>query len=285
MIKKNHNNTKNKEIVKTKIMGILNVTPDSFYDGGKYNKTELAIKHAEEMIEEGADIIDIGGESTRPWAVPISPEEEKERVLPVISELRKINKDIPISIDTYKSEVAEEAIDMGATIVNDVSGLQFDKNMPEVISKKNVSVIIMHIKGTPRDMQINPTYEDVVKEIKEFLKERIEYATENGINKRNIFIDPGIGFGKTTEHNLEILKRLKEFKELGFPVVLGTSRKSFIGRILGTEENPIPPEERLEGSIATYVWAVIQGVDILRVHDVKQTKMALKVIDRIINSK
>ena len=271
--------------MKTKIMGILNVTPDSFYDGGKYNKTELAIKHAEEMIEEGADIIDIGGESTRPGAEPISIEEEKKRVLPVISELRKRNKDIKISVDTYKSEVAEEAIDMGATIVNDVSGLQFDKNMPEVISKKNVSVIIMHIKGTPRDMQINPTYEDVVKEIKEFLKERIEYATENGINKRNIFIDPGIGFGKTTEHNLEILKRLKEFKELGFPVVLGTSRKSFIGRILGTEENPIPPEERLEGSIATYVWAVIQGVDILRVHDVKQTKMALKVIDRIINSK
>ncbi len=269
--------------MKTKIMGILNVTPDSFYNGGKYNTTELAIKHAEKMIEEGADIIDIGGESTRPGADPVSIEEEKKRVLPVISELKRRNKDIIISVDTYKSEIAEKAIGLGASIVNDISGFQFDKNMAKVVSKKNVSLIIMHIKGTPKNMQENPIYTNVVEEIKNFFKEKIKYALDNGIKKEKILLDPGIGFGKTTEHNIQILKNIKSFKELGFPLVIGTSRKSFIGRILGNEENPLGPEERLEGSIATYVWSTIQGVDILRVHDVKQTKRALKVIERILN--
>jgi len=270
------------------VMGILNVTPDSFYDGGKYNVLDKAIMHIEEMIEDGADIIDIGGESTRPGSVPVETEEEIKRVIPVIDlaikKIKKIsNGEVIISIDTYKSDVAKAAIDKGALIVNDISGLRFDKNMIDVVAKSNVSVIIMHMKGTPQNMQNNPTYDNVVIEIKNYFQERISYLSSKGILKDNIILDPGIGFGKTVKHNLQILSQIKEFHTFGLPILLGTSRKSFIGKILGSESNPLKPEERLEGSIATYIWAVLNGIKILRVHDVKETKRALKVIESIMD--
>lgn len=262
---------------KTEIMGILNVTPDSFSDGGKYFDFKKAVAHAEEMITEGADILDIGGESTRPGAEEVPVEEQLRRVIPVIENLVKKIK-IPISIDTYKSEVARKALDSGARMVNDISGLRFDPQMVGVISRYQVPLIIMHMKGTPRNMQDNPQYTDVVEEIYDFFLERINFALNSGIRKENIYLDPGIGFGKTVEHNLEILNRLSEFHSLGYPLVLGTSRKSFIGKILDTSVN-----ERLEGSIATYVLALAQGVKILRVHDVKETKRAIKVTEAILN--
>ncbi|MDI6641182.1 MAG: dihydropteroate synthase, partial [Elusimicrobiota bacterium] len=196
---------------KTLIMGILNVTPDSFYDGGEYTAVNNALKHVEKMVKDGADIIDVGGESTRPGSEPITLQEELKRVIPVIVEIAK-RFSVPISVDTYKSEVAKAALDSGATMVNDISGLNFDNKMVDVVSGKKVHVIIMHIKGTPKNMQDNPQYENVVKEIKEFFQTQIEYALKHGVKKEQIFIDPGIGFGKTTEHNLQILRNIQEFK-------------------------------------------------------------------------
>lgn len=260
---------------KVEIMGILNVTPDSFSDGGKYFAPEKAIVYAEKMAEEGADIIDVGGESTRPGAESVPLEEELKRVIPVISELAKRVK-VRISIDTYKSEVARQALDCGARMVNEISSLRFDPQMVEILSKYKVPVIIMHMLGTPRNMQDNPRYEDVVGEIFSFFEERIEFASQNGIKKENIYLDPGIGFGKSVEHNLEILRRIGEFHSLGYPLVLGTSRKSFLGKILDADVG-----ERLEGSIATYIWAVLQKVKVLRVHDVRETKRAVKVVEAI----
>jgi len=266
---------------KTLIMGILNVTPDSFADGGKYYTFDKATARAEKMVSEGTDIIDIGGESTRPGAEPVPLEEELKRVIPVISELAKKIK-VKISIDTYKSEVARQALDKGASLVNEISGLRFDPQMVEVISKYGVPVIIMHMQGTPRNMQENPYYEDVVKDIYSFFEERINFALENGIKKENIYLDPGIGFGKTVEHNLQILRRINEFHSLGYPLVLGTSRKSFIGKSLDSSGQGLPVEERLEGSIASYVWAIIHRIRILRVHDVKEALRAVKVTEAIV---
>ncbi|MCL6471300.1 MAG: dihydropteroate synthase [Firmicutes bacterium] len=259
---------------KTHIMGVLNVTPDSFSDAGRFFERDIAIAHARQMVSDGADIIDIGGESTRPGAEPVSLEEELNRTIPVIEALAgKI--DIPISIDTYKPEVAKMALDAGASIINDISGLR-NEGMIKVAVEHNVPVIIMHMKGTPRDMQLNPSYEDVVAEICDWLDRQAEKAVESGLDRNKILIDPGIGFGKTMEHNLQIINRLAEFKSLGYPIVLGTSRKAFIGKILD-----LGPEERVEGTIASVVYGITQGANIVRVHDVINVARACKVADAI----
>lgn len=261
---------------RTHIMGILNITPDSFSDGNRYFDIENAVKRAIEMKSEGADIIDVGGESTRPGSEPVPLEEELRRVIPVIKELSKILS-VPISIDTYKSRVAMAAIEAGASIVNDISGLGFDPEMKKVVRDYRVPVVIMHIKGTPKDMQKNPVYESVVDEIIEYLRERIILALESGINENMIIIDPGIGFGKTPEHNLEILRRLHEFTLLEKPILIGLSRKSFIGKIL----NDAPPLERLEGTLSAIAISVFNGANIVRVHDVKETIRVIRVADSI----
>jgi len=261
---------------KTYIMGILNITNDSFYDGGKYISVDKAVKHALKMADEGADIIDIGGESTRPGAEPISVDEELKRVIPVIENLSK-KLSIPISIDTYKAKVAEEAINAGATIINDISGLRFDPLMPEVAGKYKVPVIVMHIKGTPKDMQKNPQYDALIPEITEYLRGSIVLAKQAGVDENMIIIDPGIGFGKLLEHNLQIIKNLKEFTQLGKPILIGVSRKSFIGKIL----NEASPSERLEGTASSVAISVINGANIIRVHDVGFMSKVVKVADAI----
>ncbi len=261
---------------RTLIMGILNVTPDSFYDGGRYNLTDKALKRAEEILQEGADFIDIGGESTRPGSEPITLEEEMDRVLPVIEKLKGFP--IPISIDTYKSKIAEEALKLGATIINDISGLTFDQRMVEVAAKYNSYVVIMHIKGTPKTMQMNPEYQDVVGEIKEFLEKQIDYAVNSGLERAKLIIDPGIGFGKKLEHNLEILKEIDEFKTLRVPIMIGHSRKSMIGHLLDNK----PPEERLFGTLAISAYLIQNRIDILRVHDVRPNVELRKVLEAII---
>jgi len=264
---------------KTLIMGILNVTPDSFYDGGKYDVMEKAIERAYEMEKEGADIIDIGGESTRPGADAVPIEEEMKRVIPVIEEIADKIK-IPISIDTYKARVAEMAIEKGAGMVNDITALRGDEKMAKVIAEYNVPVCIMHMKGTPKTMQKNVHYKDVMKDIIKFLHQQAKYAISQGIEEENIILDPGIGFGKRTgniEDNCEIIARLKELKSLGFPVLVGISRKTFIGNICNA-----PPEERLEGSLGAEAIAIANGADILRVHDIKEAKRMTLVVNKIL---
>jgi len=253
------------------IMGILNVTPDSFFDGGSYYPRERAIDHALEMAEGGADIIDVGGESTRPGSEPTSLGEELDRVLPVIEGIRK-RSSIPLSIDTYKAAVARAAIASGADMVNDISSLSFDEGMAGVVAASGVPVVIQHIKGTPRDMQKNPSYQDVTGEIKEFFIERIAYARSCGIDEDDIIIDPGIGFGKRVSDNLTIIRELGRLKELGRPLLIGTSMKSFIGRIMGTDV----PAERAEGTLASVAISLWNGADMVRVHDVARTKKVVK---------
>lgn len=271
---------KNKQLLKNRplIMGILNVTPDSFFDGGKYVNTESAIKRGLEMIEEGADIIDVGGESTRPFSEPVSTEDELKRVIPVIEGIRS-RSDILISIDTYKARVAYEAIHAGADMVNDISGLGFDNEMAETIAKSDAFVVIMHIKGTPQNMQINPAYMDVIGEIKAYFKERIGFALSSGIKREKIIVDPGIGFGKRVEDNLRIIKELHRFKELGAPVLIGTSMKSFIGHVTDS-----PLLERVEGTLASIAISVWNGADIVRVHDVKKALKVIKFVDAVMKS-
>ncbi|NWF98031.1 MAG: dihydropteroate synthase [Nitrospirae bacterium] len=261
---------------RTCIMGILNVTPDSFSDGGLYFEKSLAIERAKQMVEDGADIIDIGGESTRPGAEPVSLDEELNRTIPVIEALAKEIK-VPISIDTYKSVVAEKALNAGASIVNDISGLRFDPEMAKIVAKYKVPVVIMHIKGTPRNMQKEPFYENLIAEIKQYIEDSINIALNTGIDKDKIIIDPGIGFGKTFEHNLEIIHRLSEFSTFGKPVLIGLSRKAFIGKIL----NNASPLERVEGTAAAVAISIMNGANIIRVHDVKQMTMVAKVADAI----
>ena len=251
-------------------IGILNVTPDSFSDGGKYLNLKSALNRAKELLEEGAEIIDVGGESTRPFSDPVPEEEELKRVIPVIKTIKKEFPDSIISVDTYKSKVAEEALKAGANIVNDISALRFDSNMVEVIKDFNCPIIIMHMQGNPKTMQINPTYKDVVKEVKEFLQKRIEFLVEKGIPFENIIIDPGIGFGKTFKHNLQILKNLESFQELNRPILIGHSRKSFIGEIINK-----PPFQRDGGTIGISLFAYLKGVHFLRVHKVDLNKDAL----------
>jgi dihydropteroate synthase len=268
----------------TIIMGTLNVTPNSFSDGGKYFTLDNAVKHALKMEKDGADIIDIGGESTRPGSTSVSLSTELSRVIPVIEKLSpKIS--IPISIDTYKSEVAKKTLDLGASMVNDITALCTDKKLVDIVADYNVPICIMHMKGRPSDMQVNPCYDDVIQEIKSFLMERIDYAVDSGIKKRNIIVDPGLGFGKRTgdgvEDNCEILRRLSELKELGCPILVGASRKTFIGNICGGEKQ-LPVYDRLEGSLAAAVVAVMNGADIVRVHDVNETRRVVDFVDCII---
>ena len=261
---------------KTYIMGILNTTPDSFSDGGTHMTVDAAVEHAWRLVEEGADIIDIGGESTRPGASPAPPAEEIRRVIPVIEALGQ-DFPVPVSVDTYKSEVAEAAIAAGAHMINDISALTIDPRLGGIVAGAKVPIVLMHMKGRPRDMQENPEYESVVSEVTGFLRTSVARAKEYGISGENIIIDPGIGFGKTVAHNLELLRRLKELKSLGCPILLGTSRKSFIGRTLG-----LPVEDRVEGTAATIALGIASGVDIVRVHDVKYMARVARMTDAIV---
>ncbi|MBK5099637.1 MAG: dihydropteroate synthase [Desulfobacteraceae bacterium] len=260
---------------RTHIMGILNVTPDSFSDGDQYFETEKAIEHALAMARDGADIIDVGGESTRPYSGRVSANQEIDRVIPVIDALRK-EITIPISIDTYKSEVALEALNHGASIVNDISALRVDTNMASVAARAGVPVILMHIKGTPENMQVNPTYEDLITEIIGFLKDGIGRSKAAGIREELILVDPGIGFGKTFDHNLMIIKELSRFAALQRPILLGTSNKAFIGHILDKEAH-----ERDTGTMATIAAGVMNGAHIVRVHNVKKALETVRMIDAI----
>ena len=259
---------------KCHVMGILNVTPDSFYDGGLHFDLADTQKRVEAMVKEGVEIIDIGGESTRPGSKPVTIDEELDRVIPAIKYIAK-NYDIPISIDTQKSEVAKKAVEAGAHIINDVGGLR-NEDMISVASEMNVPVIMMHMQGTPENMQKNPQYGDVVEDIKEWLEERINAAEKAGIKRSNVIVDPGIGFGKNLKHNLELLGRINEFKGMAGGVLLGASRKSFIAMMTGNEEG-----DRLTGSLSAAIMGVTGGVDILRVHDVKETLSAVKAVNNL----
>jgi dihydropteroate synthase len=259
---------------KTFVMGILNVTPDSFSDGGRFFNADAAIEHARKMVKDGADIIDVGGESTRPGSQSITAEEELKRVLPVIKEVSKM--DVIVSIDSYKPEVAFKAVEAGALMLNDVYALR-SRGMAEFAASQSIPVVLMHMQGSPKNMQENPQYKDVVDEINQFFGERISFAVDNGIRRENIILDPGIGFGKKLEHNLEIIRRLGEFKKHGCPLMVGPSRKSFIGQILD-----LPSSERLEGTLAAVSACVLNGADIVRVHDVKEAVRAVKVADAIV---
>ena len=260
---------------RTHVMGILNVTPDSFSDGGRYLEREKAIEHGIAMARDGADIIDVGGESTRPYSKKISIDEEMERVIPVIEALSQ-ESNIPICIDTYKSEIAKVAMQAGASMINDISAFRFDPDLISVVQESGVPVILMHMKGTPDNMQDNPTYDDLIGEILDFLNSAVDRALSGEINKDMIIIDPGIGFGKTFDHNLEIIKTLTKFHSLGRPILLGTSRKAFIGHILDREVH-----DRDTGTMATIAAGVMNGAHIIRVHDVKKGVETVKVIDAI----
>jgi dihydropteroate synthase len=261
------------------IMGVLNVTPDSFYDGGSFFSSNQAIDHALRMIEEGADIIDVGGESTRPGSLPTPLDEELKRVVPVIEGIRRLST-VPLSVDTYKAAVAAAAIAAGVDWVNDISALSFDDHMADVVAASGVPVVMQHIRGTPRDMQMNPSYEDVTGEIREFFVQRIAFAKGRGIDEDNIVIDPGIGFGKRLQDNLAIIRELGRLKELGRPLLIGTSMKSFIGRIMGTDS----VAERSEGTLASVAISLWNGADMVRVHDVARTKKVVMFMKALMNS-
>lgn len=259
----------------THIMGIMNLTPDSFSGNGLLRDTDVA-GYAQRLVDEGADILDIGGESSRPGARPVSLKEELQRVIPAIKRIRKKVK-IPISVDTYKAEVARQALDSGANIINDITALSGDSQMVRIIKHYRCGLVLMHMKGRPRGMQRNPRYGDLLDEIINYLRKAIDTAQDSGIDFEKIIVDPGIGFGKTLEHNLRIIQSLAQLKILGRPILLGTSRKSFIGKITGS-----PVTERLSGSLSSNCLSVINGARILRVHDVKETKQALSVLDSIL---
>lgn len=259
----------------TLIMGILNVTPDSFSDGGMYYNATQAVEFALQMEEEGADIIDVGGESTRPGAKTVELQKECDRILPVIEGIRT-KSDILISIDTYKSEVARQSIATGAGMVNDISGMTFDPNMVDVIKDSGLPVVIMHIKGTPKNMQKNPYYEDLMQELTEYFEERKKFARAKGILDQQIILDPGIGFGKRLQDNFQLLRELKKIVDMGFPVLIGPSKKSFIGLTLD-----LPVDQRLEGTAAAVTTGILKGARIVRVHDVKEMKRVALITDSI----
>jgi dihydropteroate synthase len=258
-------------------MGVLNVTPDSFSDGGKFLGVDRAVEHAREMARAGADMIDIGGESTRPGAAIVSAEEELRRVLPVIERLQ----DLVVSVDTTKAVVAEKALAAGARIVNDISALRFDSRMADVVRDAGAGVVLMHMQGTPQTMQRGPRYADVVTAVRSFLAERIVFAESHGLKKSQIAVDPGTGFGKTVAHNLRLLARLGEFGALGCALLVGTSRKSFIGKVLGPGHET---DERLWGTAATVAWAVAQGARVVRVHDVAEMADVVRMVEAVMNS-
>ena len=260
---------------RTLIMGIVNVTPDSFFDGGRRLDPAKAVADAVAMASSGADIIDIGGESTRPGARPVSQKEELARVLPVVRGMRR-ELSVPISIDTYKAAIARAALDDGADIINDISALRFDPTMISLVAEQKVPVVLMHMQGTPQTMQQEPHYGDVVREVRDFLATQLYATMDAGVAPEAIILDPGIGFGKTIEHNLKLLRGLSVLAALGQPLLVGVSRKAFIGKILNS-----PPDERLEGSVAAAVAAALAGANILRVHDVAETCRAIKIADAI----
>jgi dihydropteroate synthase len=250
-------------------MGILNVTPDSFSDGGQFDSTSAAVEHGLRLTDEGADLLDIGGESTRPGAVPVSLDEELRRVLPVVRELARQTR-VPISIDTSKAEVARQCLEVGASIVNDVSGLTLDPDMPRVCRESTCGVIVMHMRGTPQTMQIDPRYDDVLAEVCRYFRCRLDELEAAGVSRERVVLDPGIGFGKTAEHNLELLSHIAELQTLGRPVLIGHSRKRFLKKLLGRDV-----EERHAGTLGVSMALAAQGVEILRVHDVRATRDAL----------
>jgi dihydropteroate synthase len=258
-------------------MGVVNVTPDSFFDGGLYFEPARAIERALHLAAEGADIVDIGGESSRPGARPISAREEKKRILPVIEVLRE-KKDVLISVDTTKAEVAAAAVAAGADIINDISAGRFDPQILPLAAESGSALVLMHMKGTPKTMQAAPRYNDVVGEVRSFLEERIAAAEAAGISRESLIIDPGIGFGKNLEHNLALLNNLGLLAELGRPLLVGISNKSFIGKILNLE-----PQDRLEGTVAAAVVSLMHGASILRVHDLKAVKRAVTVTESILS--
>jgi dihydropteroate synthase len=258
-------------MARPQVMGIVNVTPDSFSDGGLFLDPAAAIAHGRRLAEEGADILDVGGESTRPGARPVAPEEELRRVLPVVEGLA--TEGPAVSIDTTKSAVARRALEAGAAIVNDVSALRLDPALAALTAEAGATCVLMHMLGEPRTMQDDPRYDDVVSEVKAFLEERLAFAVREGIAEERVWLDPGIGFGKTLEHNLELLRRLDRIATIGLPVVIGTSRKSFLGRLTGRQD----PHDRVAATVATTVLALERGASVFRVHDVAPTKDALAV--------
>lgn len=261
---------------RTLVMGVLNVTPDSFSDGGKFFEVESALARARQMVEEGADILDVGGESTRPGAEPVSAEEEMRRVLPVIRGIREFS-DVPISIDTYKAPVARAALQAGAQIINDISGLTLDPDLAYVAAQSGAWLVVMHILGTPRTMQQQIHYDDVVGDILAFLRRQMAVAEAAGVPRHRLIADPGIGFGKTAQHNLEIVRRLREFQTLGVPILIGPSRKSFIGKVLD-----LPPDQRVEGTAAAVAIAIWNGASIVRVHDVLPMVRVARMTDALL---
>lgn len=260
---------------RTLIMGILNITPDSFYDGGLHFRTKDAVDHALKMVNDGADIIDVGGESTRPFSDPVPLEEELKRVIPVIKAVSQ-ETDIPISIDTYKSEVARQALGAGAKMINDISALKFDHAMGPLAAKAGVPIVLMHMKGTPKNMQVEPTYKDLLSEIIDFLSEAVDHAVKLGVKRDLIVIDPGIGFGKSVNDNLNIIKELHKLSAVGQPILIGPSNKSFIGHILD-----LPAESRKTGTMAAIAASVWNGANIVRAHNVKAARETTTVIDAI----
>jgi dihydropteroate synthase len=263
---------------RTLIMGAINVTPDSFSDGGRFLEKEKAVEQGLRLAEAKADILDIGGESTRPGAAALDEEEEARRVIPVIQELSQ-KTDLPISIDTRKAGVAEKALDAGAQMVNDVSALRFDERMAQLVAEREVPVVLMHMRGDPQTMQVDPRYDDLMGDLLEFFRERISFAEARGIPPNGIILDPGIGFGKSLEsqHNLILLRNLSYFKVLKRPLLIGTSRKAFIGKILG-----LPPQEREEGTMASVAVAILQGANIVRVHEVERMRRVVQVVDAVL---
>ena len=258
------------------MMGILNVTPDSFSDVGRFPQPDAAVEHALNMVHHGAAIIDVGGESTRPGSQPIPPEDQIKRTIPVIEKILR-QTDVPVSIDTTHSAVAEAALDAGAVIINDVSALRDDPKMASLAASHQAAVVLMHRQGNPETMQKNPTYANVVKEVIAFLAQRVEFARAAGINPNSLIIDPGIGFGKTLDHNLMLIRQISQFHHLKLPLMLGLSRKSFIGKILDLDK----PADRLIGTAAAHAWCIAVNVQILRVHDVAQTIQVAKIIQAI----
>jgi dihydropteroate synthase len=261
----------------TLIMGIVNVTPDSFSDGGQFMKTKAAVDHALQLVAEGADILDIGGESTRPNAIPVSEDEELRRVLPVIRELAASNLPVALSIDTMKPRVAAAAIDAGAALVNDIAANRADAAMWRVLAGSGAGYVVMHMQGTPQTMQLQPSYTDVVAEVHQFFSERLERLVENGVELERVVLDPGIGFGKNCEHNLELLARMGHFRTCQRPLLVGASRKGFIGQVTGVQS----AAERLPGSIACACAAIEAGAQIIRTHDVAATRQAARMIEAI----
>ncbi len=258
----------------TLIMGVLNVTPDSFFDGGCYNNVPTAVARAQTMIQEGAHILDIGGESSRPGALPVSEEEEQRRVLPVIEQLAEMR--CPVSVDTWHADTARRALAAGACMINDITAFRGDPAMASVVAEAQCSCVLMHMKGTPETMQQAPRYSDVIGEIMAFFEERINFALREGVRKEAIWLDPGFGFGKTVAHNLRILRELETFKSLGFPLLMGTSNKSTIGAVLNC-----PVDDRMEGTAATVAVAIWNGADAVRVHDVKRMERVARMTDAV----